>query len=105
MHTVQGGHRTVMRTLEAKVDVLVNYWAKIMFLFLLSAAQLKDQKTTELVTRFGKVPDPVKRAVLRDYLDRCRNQHAIAFLQWRELYPSTVQSPALHEANNLKLLI
>ena len=105
MHTVQGGHRTMVRTLCAKVDILFNYWAKIMWLLQLRAAQLKDQETTDLVMQFGKVPEPVKRAVFGDYLLRCRNYHGIAFLQWRELYPSTAQSLANHESNHIKDLI
>jgi len=101
MHTIQTGVKTRLSTLEAKVNVLVNYWAKMMWLLQLKAAQLQDKKTTELIAHFGKVPEQVKRAVLRDFLLRCRNHHAIAFLQWRELYPSSLN----HTHHSLQRLI
>ena len=67
-------------TREAKVDILVNYWDKMIGQLQTRASELRDRKATALCGQIIIVSKCVQRAVLREWVDRCQELHAIAFL-------------------------
>ena len=75
----------------AKVDVLMNYWDKMYGTIMSRAVELKDANCKKLCKELILVPPHIQRVVLREYVDRCQELHAIAFFQWRYLYPNKVR--------------
>lgn len=86
---------------EAKIEVLVNFWNKIIWELKTKAIILRDKTTSALVTRFLAVPEKVRRDCLSKYLKSCRLLHAIAFFQWRNKFPNKIK----HNKNQLDELI
>lgn len=65
---------------EAKCEVLIAYWDKMVTKIQMRASKKKDEKATLLVRQFCMVPHAVKRAMIRHYIKQCRQLHSIAFL-------------------------
>lgn len=74
-------------TRMAKVEVLMNYWGKITYQIWDKAAKKGDKVTKEMISLMNAVPRDVKAAVLEAYINRCRQRHNVAFLQWRYRFP------------------
>lgn len=75
-----------IETKDAKVEVLENYWDKMIGLIQFKATKFNDKKVTQLFGDIVLVPFEVRRAMLRRFIKMCRQLHSIAFLQWRLLY-------------------
>ena len=54
-----------------------------------------------MITKIRLIPQSVRRAALKHYNTKCRELHAIAFLQWRMRFPSTL----MYDAEQLEELI
>ena len=65
---------------DAKTEILVNYWDKMFGQIQTRAIELKDKVGNDLSRGLILVPKEVRWAVLRQYVDRCQELHAIAFL-------------------------
>ena len=51
------------------------------------ASERHDRATKELITKLHRVPREVRASVLMAYINKCRQRHNIAFLQWRYRFP------------------
>lgn len=82
----------------------MNYWEK-MNSSLMGTAQtqtIKPGKMTKAVlTQLLKVDDETKRYIFGKYVARCRELHAIAFLQWRKKFPSKVAATTEEDIDDL----
>ena len=65
---------------DAKTEILMNYWDKMFGSIQVRATALGDKQGNALAGRLVRVPRDVRWAVLREYVDRCQELHAIAFL-------------------------
>lgn len=73
----------------SKIDVLESAWDQVLASVMLKASRRKDQPVLKLVQDIAVLQNrPVRRQLLRLYLNKCRELHSIAFLQWRLLYPA-----------------
>ena len=79
----------------------MNYWDKMFGELQVRATQLGDRQGNALARALILVPKKVRWTVLREYVDRCQELHAIAFLQWRLEYPNDVR----HDPDELVELI
>lgn len=50
-----------------------------------------DEAAQTFAVKLHRVPEPVRRACLGAYVERCRQIHQLAFLQWRKMYPSSLR--------------
>lgn len=73
----------------SKVDVLINYWDKILGSIIREKAKFKDKKAERLTVEFAKVPKNIRDACLKKYIDHCKSVYNIAFMQWRLHFPTT----------------
>jgi len=65
---------------DAKAEILMNYWDKMFGTLQTRASQLGDRQGNDLARKLILVPKEVRWTVLREYVDRCQELHAIAFL-------------------------
>ena len=72
----------------AKVEVLENYWNKMVGRIMVDAIKKKDNKTIELMKHIMKIKLEVRTHLLHEFVRRCRQLHAIAFMQWRAKFPN-----------------
>ena len=84
---IQKHIRAQLNTRWAKVDVLVNYWEKLIIHLQLRATEFNDKECNELCKRLLLVPNEVQYEVLKQWVKGCRDLHAIAFFQWRINFP------------------
>ena len=74
----------------SKIDVLESAWDQLLTSVMIKAAKRQDQAVLQLLQDIAALQNkPVRRHLLRRYLNKCRELHSIAFLQWRLLYPAT----------------
>lgn len=66
-----------------KVEVLLNYWDKLTGEIQIRCSKMKDQGANLLLRHLMMVPKDIKVKMMKIYIDKCREMHAIAFLQWR----------------------
>ena len=85
---IQKIFRAQLHTRNAKVEVLSNYWEKFIINLQLKATELNDKKCNELCRQILLVPEVVKQEVLTQWVKGCRDLHAIAFFQWRIMFPN-----------------
>ena len=102
---VQRKVRALFASREAKTEVLVNYWNKMVGQLQKKASLTKDKDMLALIGKICIVPAEVKRALLWAFVSRCRELHAIAFLQWRLQFPSSIrhEEEALEHAIKLRI--
>jgi len=86
--------RASLQTKENKVEVLLNYWDKLFSQIQFKSSKLKDEATNDMCKKIIVVPKAIKRAALAGYVDKCKEIHAIAFLQWRKKFPSELRYDA-----------
>ena len=91
-----------LKTLHSKVDMLINYWDKIVTQVLLEASRKGDLKMKNIINLIMLVPAEVRKACLRQYIAQCRKVHSIAFLQWRVMHPVPSE---YHNIDKLKEMI
>lgn len=92
---------------DSKVEVLINYWDKMQFQIMAGAApnaakgRPMDEEARTFAMKLHRVPEEVRLALLSAYVQACRRLHAICFLQWRRMYPSSVR----HEPQHIDALL
>jgi hypothetical protein len=57
-----------------------NYWDKMIGIIMDKGKQLRDKKVQELIRKIIMVPKPIRTCMLREYIQRCKNLYAIAYL-------------------------
>ena len=72
----------------ARVEILKNYWNKLLGQLQTQATHNKDLKGKELLSKIFHIPKETRDHVLFSYIERCQQLHNIAFEQWRLRYPS-----------------
>lgn len=73
----------------SKIDVLESAWDQVLTSIMKKASKRKDQQVLKLMQEIAVLQNkPVRRQLLHLYLNKCRELHSIAFLQWRLLYPA-----------------
>lgn len=80
--------RHKLKTRNSKVEVLMAYWDKMVAHLMRMRTQLQDKESLELVQQLIEVPLNIRRYALTHYILKCRRLHAIAFYQWRSMFPS-----------------
>jgi hypothetical protein len=80
--------RQQMAVKYSKVDVLLNYWDKVVGSIIKDNIKFKDKKAGNLAIKISSVPPQIKREVLKSYINRCKVRYNIAFMQWRYLHPN-----------------
>jgi hypothetical protein len=79
---------------QNKIEGLLSYWDKIVGKLGRAASKRNDEATEGLVfKKLLGVNKELQRAVLERYLKKCIEVHAIAFLQWRAMYPTKFTDP------------
>jgi hypothetical protein len=84
---IQTKLRDKMITIDAKVEVLVNMWDKILGKITIAAQKQNDALTKNLATQLFLVPKEIRWNCFKLYIKNCRMLHSIAFLQWRLKFP------------------
>jgi len=83
--------REQLQTRYAKVEVLINYWEKLIIPIQLQATESGDKNVNELCAQILLIPPEVQYEVLKQWVKGCRDLHAIAFFQWRIMYPKWIR--------------
>ena len=68
-----------MATKFSKIEVLINYWDKMIGLLGLKAPEFGDAVTKQLCRNIIFIPKEVRYAVLKQFVKKCMEQHSIAF--------------------------
>ena len=76
---IQKHIRAQIHTRYAKVDVLKNYWEKVIIHLQLKATEQNDKKCNELCRLILLIPPEVQFEVLKQWVKGCCDLHAIAF--------------------------
>jgi len=66
--------------------MLIAHWDKTLGKVYNLNVEKKDKKVIKLIDRIVKIPEKIKRCVLKYYLTKCFQLHAVAFFQWRLKY-------------------
>lgn len=86
---IQKRIKTQLSLKYSKVDVLINFWDKIIGCMIRDKAKFKDKKADKLTVELTKVPKSIRDACLKKYTDHCKAVYNIAFMQWRLFFPTT----------------
>lgn len=73
--------------LLARVEVLKNYWGKLLGRIEHKSKKENDKEMDAVLRRIRVIPDEVVEAALHHFVQKSSELHAIAFLQWRLKYP------------------
>lgn len=89
------------RTRNARVEVLATMWDRLVDASQAKATALKDNHMKEMTKKMRLIPGHLKITVLRYFNQKCRELHALAFLQWRLKFPSKLN----YDEKDLRFLI
>ena len=73
------------------MEILTTLWHRLLGKVQMRASQLKDKVTTEQIKKIIMIPKEIRNAILIKYLQKCIEVHAIAFFQWRLIFPNKVR--------------
>ena len=76
---IQNRFRLKRLALEARVEVLTNFWNKLIGQLQARAVELGDDHTKELLNKIIIIPHDIRRAVLSKFATKCKELHIIAF--------------------------
>lgn len=76
---------------EAKIEILINYWKKFTWRLKVRNLVVKDSLTDKFLHECITVNEEVRRHALEEYLRCATRVHTIAFLQWRNKFPSKIR--------------
>jgi hypothetical protein len=68
---------------QAKVDLLDHLWSQTYRHFAIEGRKTKDKAMMALALAIAKINKDCKDWLLRKYIERCTEKHALAFFQWR----------------------
>lgn len=83
MNFMQKRIKEKLATKYSKIEVLINYWDKMIWHLGIKAPEYGDVITKQLCRNIILIPKEVRYAVLKQYVSKCSEQHSIAFFQWR----------------------
>jgi len=83
--------RAELLTKGEKITIMFNYWDLMFGTLQQKASKIKDADVNELCKKLIVVPQAIKYKALEYYVDKCREVHAIAFLQWRKMFPNDLR--------------
>jgi hypothetical protein len=66
---------------------LDTYWERTVNSLREKVLKSKDKTMIEFVKNMNEIKDEVKAECINRYLKRCELKHALAFFQWRYMYP------------------
>ena len=75
----------MVRTLNAKTEVLDLQWLKILKDLRRRHFKTKDPELQSFIERVEAIPEKVKFELFRFYINRANQKYKIAFFQWRLL--------------------
>ena len=70
----------------AKCEVVEMYWGRCMFGFLMKASAIGDANMKKIIEQVSKIPEEVKLVMIKKYVKKVKEKHALAFMQWRIHY-------------------
>ena len=68
---------------QAKVDLLDNLWSQTYRHLAIEGRKTKDKPMMALALAVAKINKDCKEWLLKKYIERCVEKHALAFFQWR----------------------
>ena len=77
--------------MEAKIEILITYWDKLVNRLMLQSGFKNDPHMKELISKFILINDNVRKACLRKFISQANLLYAVAFFQWRYKYPNDVK--------------
>jgi len=86
---------------EAQVEVLSNYWSKMMGVLNQLAHEQRNTAFQGTLRKIILIPKPVITHALAEFVKKCWELHSIAFLQWRHQFPSVHSDPDLNDIPEL----
>jgi hypothetical protein len=76
---IQKRIRDVFACRFGKLEILINYWDKMLGILMTKSIHLRDNDFTNYLKKVFVVPDEVRRAALFFYINKCRELNHIAF--------------------------
>lgn len=73
-------------SLTAKVEILDNYWFKLLGQLNFANMKVRSKKMGDLIEFITDVPENIRQEVLTQFINSCQHLHKIAFFQWRRRY-------------------
>jgi hypothetical protein len=68
---------------QAKVDLLDNLWSQTYRYLAIEGRKTKSKSMMALSLAVAKINKDCKEWLLKKYVERCIEKHALAFFQWR----------------------
>ena len=87
---IQQRIRLQLTTRYFKVEVLQNYWDKLLGEIHLKASQLKDKQMLKVCGAIIMVNSEIRNSILKEFIKFCSKLHIFAYFQWRLHFPSKV---------------
>ena len=81
--------------MDAKLNILINNWNKLLQCLITKSSQIKDNKATSIINKIIQVKSSVKCAALYTYLKNAQRLHTIAFFQWRLMFSKNNSSSSI----------
>ena len=78
--------RDKLITQDAKCEIFRMYWNRVLFSFMRKSIQLKDDNMKHMIEQILKVPLAITDEAIKRFVKKCKEKHAIAFMQWRIFY-------------------
>jgi hypothetical protein len=72
---------------DAKVENLISYWDITIMDLQRKQSKIKDKTIQELINKIVLIDPAIRDACLEEYVKKCKELHAIAFMQWLFKYP------------------
>lgn len=78
--------RSKLEIKNSKVDVLINYWDKMIDKLVKKSEKFGDLHMIHIINQIILIPKEIRLYVLREFVSQCVLFYNIAFSQWRLMY-------------------
>lgn len=78
--------KTQIITKFMKVEILLNYWDKIVGQLIVYAGKYRDKEAKKISRLLSLVQRDIRIEALKRYFVKCKELHMIAFMQWRVMF-------------------
>ena len=85
---MQKRFRCRLSTHEAKLDILISIWQRLLGKLYFQNLAVKDKKVKVMIQYIVQVKEEIRMAALLKYLRGCKALNDIAFIQWRHRFPN-----------------
>ncbi|CDW85584.1 m-phase inducer phosphatase 2 [Stylonychia lemnae] len=84
--SIQERFSLYVKQMKQRMEVLKKYFDQEQQKMILQLVKIKNKskKQKDLLQKLREVTDSVKQAVLNKYLEKCKNENAIKFFEWRK---------------------